>query len=125
MPRSKLDRSTLTTKDYAQLFAARIRACGRNRYRQAQEKRKIAAEYGLSHERVCQIVGLVIPRLPATSPWTQERSQALATLWSEGLSLDKIGAKMGITRNAVCGRARRMKLPARPVPPNFVKHPQT
>jgi GcrA cell cycle regulator len=46
--------------------------------------------------------------------WTDERIELLKTLWTDGLSASQIAAEMGgITRNAVIGKAHRLKLPGR------------
>jgi GcrA cell cycle regulator len=47
--------------------------------------------------------------------WTAERIQRLKALWAEGKSCSKIAALLGdgTTRNAVIGKAHRLKLPAR------------
>ena len=43
--------------------------------------------------------------------WTEERVEQLRQLWSDGLSAKKIAKQLGgITRNAVIGKARRLKL---------------
>lgn len=49
------------------------------------------------------------------SPWP-ERDAELTALWTEGLSTSVIAARMGITKNAVVGRATRIGLPGRPSP---------
>jgi GcrA cell cycle regulator len=48
--------------------------------------------------------------------WTDERIQRLRQLWSEGHSTAEIGRRMGISKNAVVGKAHRLDLPARPSP---------
>ena len=40
----------------------------------------------------------------------------LRVLWAEGHSTSEIGRRMGITKNAVVGKAHRLDLPARPSP---------
>ena len=45
-----------------------------------------------------------------TDPWTPERIAALKSLWDGGLSTREIGLKLGITKNAVVGKAHRMGL---------------
>ena len=46
--------------------------------------------------------------------WTDDRNERLAKLWDAGHSASEIAAKLGgVTRNAVIGRVRRMKLPFR------------
>ena len=49
-------------------------------------------------------------------PWEHERENELTALWATGLSTAKIGEKMGITKNAVVGKANRLKLRTRGSP---------
>jgi GcrA cell cycle regulator len=46
--------------------------------------------------------------------WTDDRIRKLRQLWSEGHSTAEIGRRMGISKNAVVGKAHRLDLPARP-----------
>ena len=39
--------------------------------------------------------------------WTEERLEKLRALWEEGLSISQIGERLGVTRNAVAGKAHR------------------
>ena len=48
--------------------------------------------------------------------WTDDRIRELRQLWSEGHSTAEIGRRMGISKNAVVGKAHRLDLPARPSP---------
>lgn len=48
-----------------------------------------------------------------TAEWTPERTAALITLWTHGVSASKIGARLGVTKNAVIGKAFRLQLPKR------------
>ena len=48
--------------------------------------------------------------------WTDERIQELGRLWEEGHSASYIGKLLGVSKNAVVGKAHRLKLPARPSP---------
>ena len=50
------------------------------------------------------------------SGWTEERLETLKILWNEGLSISQIGQKLGVTRNAVAGKAHRIGLPKRQSP---------
>ena len=50
------------------------------------------------------------------STWTPERIAEVTRLWSEGLTTAEIGKLIGITKNAVVGKAHRLGLPARPSP---------
>lgn len=48
--------------------------------------------------------------------WTAEAIERLKALWAEGHSTAEIGRRMGISKNAVVGKAHRLTLPARPSP---------
>ena len=48
--------------------------------------------------------------------WNEETIQKLRALWAEGLSTAEIGRRMGVSKNAVVGKAHRLALPARPSP---------
>lgn len=48
--------------------------------------------------------------------WTTEAIDRLRALWAEGHSTAEIGRRMGITKNAVVGKAHRLSLPPRPSP---------
>ena len=48
--------------------------------------------------------------------WTEEQIDQLKELWGEGLSTSEIGRKLGVTKNAVVGKAHRLGLPPRPSP---------
>jgi len=48
--------------------------------------------------------------------WTAEAIERLKALWAEGHSTTEIGRRMGISKNAVVGKAHRLNLPARPSP---------
>jgi GcrA cell cycle regulator len=48
--------------------------------------------------------------------WTVEAIERLRALWAEGHSTAEIGRRMGISKNAVVGKAHRLSLPARPSP---------
>jgi GcrA cell cycle regulator len=45
--------------------------------------------------------------------WTEERTARLTELWAEGVSASEIGTELGINKNAVIGKAHRMKLTPR------------
>ena len=45
--------------------------------------------------------------------WTAEKDAELTRHWEMGLSGTEIGALMGVSKNAVVGRARRINLPMR------------
>src|SRR3954468_20415012 len=48
--------------------------------------------------------------------WNDENVRRLQTLWAEGHSTAEIGRRMGVTKNAIVGKAHRLNLPARPSP---------
>ena len=50
------------------------------------------------------------------SPWTPELDAELRRLWAEGHSGTAIGDAIGMTKNAVIGRAHRLKCERRPSP---------
>jgi GcrA cell cycle regulator len=48
--------------------------------------------------------------------WTEETVAKLRALWDEGLSTAEIGRRLGVSKNAVVGKAHRLDLPPRPSP---------
>ncbi|MSP00972.1 MAG: GcrA cell cycle regulator [Acetobacteraceae bacterium] len=48
--------------------------------------------------------------------WSDEIIGQLRGLWAEGLSTAEIGRRLGVTKNAIVGKAHRLDLPARPSP---------
>lgn len=50
------------------------------------------------------------------STWTPERIAEVTRLWDEGLTTAEIGKIVGVSKNAVVGKAHRLGLPARPSP---------
>lgn len=48
--------------------------------------------------------------------WTPERIAQLKELWDKGESTAEIGRRLGISKNAVVGKAHRLSLSARPSP---------
>lgn len=48
--------------------------------------------------------------------WTEDTIIRLRGLWAEGHSTAEIGRRLGVTKNAVVGKAHRLDLPARPSP---------
>jgi GcrA cell cycle regulator len=52
----------------------------------------------------------------AENIWTEERVAELGKLWAEGLSTAEIGRRLGLTKNAVVGKAHRLALSPRPSP---------
>lgn len=62
------------------------------------------------------------------SIWTEERVAELTRLWTEGLSTAEIGRRLGLTKNAVVGKAHRLALSPRPSPlksPPAPRQPRT
>lgn len=47
------------------------------------------------------------------SGWTDDKVAALRKLWADGLSCSQIGARIGMSRNAVIGKVTRLGLGAR------------
>lgn len=48
--------------------------------------------------------------------WTDEMVKELARLWEQGLSTGEIGRALGVSKNAVVGKAHRLGLTGRPSP---------
>ena len=48
--------------------------------------------------------------------WTPERVETVTRLWNEGLTTAEIGRAVGMSKNAVVGKAHRLQLPPRPSP---------
>lgn len=48
--------------------------------------------------------------------WAEETIARLRKLWDEGLSTAEIGRRLGISKNAICGKKNRLGLPDRPSP---------
>jgi GcrA cell cycle regulator len=48
--------------------------------------------------------------------WADDTIVRLRELWSEGHSTAEIGRRLGVSKNAVVGKAHRLDLPARPSP---------
>lgn len=53
---------------------------------------------------------------PPSTDWTFETIQTLRTLWAKGHSTAEIGRRMGLSKNAIVGKAHRLNLPSRPSP---------
>ena len=51
-----------------------------------------------------------------TGSWNEDNTARLRELWGEGLPAAEIGRRLGITKNAVIGKAWRLDLPPRRVP---------
>jgi len=48
--------------------------------------------------------------------WTPEVVLSLRQLWDEGHSTAEIGRRLGLSKNAIVGKAHRLDLPSRPSP---------
>lgn len=48
--------------------------------------------------------------------WNDEVISRLRDLWTEGHSTAEIGRRLGVSKNAIVGKAHRLDLPARPSP---------
>jgi GcrA cell cycle regulator len=48
--------------------------------------------------------------------WTDDDIQRLRALWAEGHSTAEIGRRMGVSKNAIVGKAHRLDLQGRPSP---------
>ena len=48
--------------------------------------------------------------------WDEKNLERLKKLWDEGLPITKIGQKLGVSRNAIAGKAHRLGLPKRNSP---------
>ena len=48
--------------------------------------------------------------------WTTEAVMQLRAFWTEGHATAEIGRRLGVSKNAVIGKARRLGLPGRPSP---------
>lgn len=56
---------------------------------------------------------------PAKHDWPESDLARLRVMWADGLSLNQIGMALGLSRNAIAGKALRMGLDRRgtPIPP--------
>ena len=50
------------------------------------------------------------------SVWDEDKLKKLRFFWDEGLPITKIGNMLGVSRNAIAGKAHRMGLPKRNSP---------
>ena len=48
--------------------------------------------------------------------WSEEIIRQLRELWDQGLSTAEIGRRLGVSKNAIVGKAHRLDLTARPSP---------
>lgn len=52
--------------------------------------------------------------------WTPDREKILRELWDKGISASEIGRRIKVSKNAVIGKARRMRLQSRGTKPYVV-----
>ena len=57
-----------------------------------------------------------MPPLTSGFEWDENAIQTLRSMWDEGLSTAEIGRRLGVTKNAIVGKAHRLALPCRPSP---------
>ena len=57
-----------------------------------------------------------MPRSQNDFDWNASTIARLRLLWAEGHSTTEIGRRMGVSKNAIVGKAHRLNLPARPSP---------
>jgi GcrA cell cycle regulator len=57
-----------------------------------------------------------MPHASRQSPWNDRTIGQLRTLWADGLSTSAIGRRLGVSKNAIVGKAHRLDLPSRPSP---------
>ncbi len=58
------------------------------------------------------------------SVWDKEKLEKLRKLWTEGLPITKIGNELGVSRNAIAGKAHRLGLPKRNSPISISGEPR-
>lgn len=54
--------------------------------------------------------------MPQEIKWTPDLVKQLTELWGDGVSTTRIGKLLGFTKNAIVGKAYKLKLPPRPSP---------
>ena len=79
-------------------------------------RRVVADELGLTRQRVSQIVIRATGAADRQQLWPEERGQRLRAMWDEGLSVNEIARRLGVSRGSVVGKVRRLDLPSRPSP---------
>ena len=78
----------------------------------------VADEFGLTHQRISQILGKTGEKRGSNTEvdWTPDLIKRLRREWKTGRSTAEIGRRLGVSKNAVIGKADRLDLPARPSP---------
>ena len=51
-----------------------------------------------------------------TTIWDEKKLEMLKSLWDQGIPITKIGNELGVSRNAIAGKAHRLGLPKRNSP---------
>jgi GcrA cell cycle regulator len=87
---------------------------------------EVAAELGITQHKVWWRVekmrkaGCTIPAVAAyvthSTDWPAREIATLRRLWDEGVSTNEIGRRMGLTKNAIVGKAHRLDLSERESP---------
>jgi GcrA cell cycle regulator len=54
--------------------------------------------------------------MSSDTPWTDAKIARLTQLWAEGLATAEISRRLNLSKNAVVGKAHRLRLPERPSP---------
>ncbi len=54
--------------------------------------------------------------MPSDTPWTDAKIARLTQLWAEGLATAEIARRLNLSKNAVVGKAHRLRLSERPSP---------
>lgn len=89
----------------------------KERVNQGAKLSVVAREFGLTYERIRQIVGRrTPPGRPPQINWDPESISVARRLWDDGLTASQIAVGMGVTRNSIIGIAYRNDFPARPSP---------
>src|SRR5277367_81445 len=57
-----------------------------------------------------------MPHGTSGGEWSDDAIRRLRQLWTEGHSTSEIGRRLGVSKNAVVGKAHRLDLPGRPSP---------
>jgi len=73
-------------------------------------RRAVALDMGVTTETVRQLVG---SPLRVETEWTADLIRKLRKAWAAGLSTRLIGLRLGVSKNAVVGKAHRLGLPKR------------
>jgi GcrA cell cycle regulator len=79
-----------------------------------RSSKEISARLGRSIDAVLdRAKRLGLPRMVEINDWTGEMVSELRKLWAYGISASRIGKTLGVTKNAVVGKAHALGLPGR------------